>query len=179
MERRFSLADGMVLMVGLGLGLALMKVADMDRELARSWSRLTGDGMHWSLKNLLEAASEWGLFLGLPLGAGLTPFCLYYQSRGRPGYAACLIATVVLVPTLVLSGLLVALNGKRPNDYLAWHAVTTPLIGSAILSSWATLRLVGVWNPAPSWQDRLGRALGVLWIALGAMAAFLLCTQLV
>ena len=98
--------------------------------------------------------------LGLPLGAGLTPFCLYYQTRGRPGYAACLIATVVVIPMLVLTGILVVLTGKSPNDYLAWHAITTPLIGSAILSSWSTLRCLGAWSPAPSWQDRLGRAVG-------------------
>ena len=39
MEGRFSLADGMILMVGLSLGLALMKVADMDGELAQGWPR--------------------------------------------------------------------------------------------------------------------------------------------
>ena len=178
MERRFSLSDGMVLMVGLGAGLALMKVADLDGELARSWSKLTRGGMSWSLKTALETASEWGLFLGLPLGAGLTPFCLYYQSKGRPGYASCLIATAVVVPMLVVTGVRVALTGQRPNDYLAWHAFTTPLIGSAILSSWLTLRLMGAWNPEPSWRDRLGRAMGVMWIALGAMAVFLLFSEL-
>lgn len=179
MERRFSLADGMILMVGLSLGLALMKVADLDDEFAQGWKRLTEGGLNRPLKSLLEAASEWGVLIGLPLGAGLTPFCLYYQTRGRPGYAACLIATVVVIPMLVLTGILVALNTRPPNDYLAWHAVTTPAIGSAILSSWLTLRCLGAWSPVPSWQDRLGRAVGVVWIALGAMAGFLLCSQLV
>ena len=38
--------------------------------------------------------------------------------------------------------------------------------------SWLTLSLNRRWRPEPTWLDRLGRALGLYWIACGGMLAF-------
>lgn len=35
----------------------------------------------------------------------------------------------------------------------------------AVVISWATLWLVGLWRPVPTLRDRLGRAIGATWIA--------------
>jgi len=47
------------------------------------------------------------------------------------------------------------------------------LAGATVLGSWMTLILGRRWRAEPSWLDRLGRALGVYWLAMGAGAPFL------
>jgi hypothetical protein len=42
-------------------------------------------------------------------------------------------------------------------------------IGFAVAGVWLALLLVGRWKAEPSWIDRLGRALGCLWIVLTAV----------
>jgi hypothetical protein len=61
-------------------------------------------------------------------------------------------------------------------DSAAWMVgQTTPLyLGLAVLASWLTLRAGGWWRAEPSWIDRLGRALGVLWIAEAVIWAALI-----
>ncbi|WP_435021222.1 hypothetical protein TA3x_002256 [Tundrisphaera sp. TA3] len=39
-------------------------------------------------------------------------------------------------------------------------------IGIAVAALWAFLFLTGQWRPRPAWDDRLGRALGIFWIAI-------------
>jgi hypothetical protein len=41
----------------------------------------------------------------------------------------------------------------------------TLLAGVAVLVSWVCLLISGRWRAEPSWIDRLGRAMGVFWIA--------------
>jgi hypothetical protein len=41
----------------------------------------------------------------------------------------------------------------------------TPEAGFAVAGAWLALALGGRWRPEPSWIDRLGRAVGWLWIA--------------
>ena len=49
-----------------------------------------------------------------------------------------------------------------------------PLFGLAVLASWVTLVAGRRWRPEPSWVDRLGRALGLLWVLLGLASPLLL-----
>jgi hypothetical protein len=42
--------------------------------------------------------------------------------------------------------------------------------GFAVTGAWLTLALSGRWRAEASWIDRLGRALGIVWIALTAIA---------
>lgn len=173
MERRFSLSDGMILMLGLGLGLALMKASQLDQSLRLFWATLNTATPEWTGKRVFEAVLELTLVVGLPIGAGLTPCCLFFQKRGRPGYAACLIATVFVVPALVVIGVLVQLGGPGPDQYVGKLLFPTSLVGAAIFWSWLTLLFMGVWNPDPGWRDRLGRAMGVAWIVMGALCGYL------
>ncbi len=86
MERRFSLSDGMILMLGLGIGLAL----DEGVPTGPIAQTVLGDSEYghpeWTGKRVFEAVLELTLVVGLPISAGLTPCCLYFQKRGRPGY---------------------------------------------------------------------------------------------
>jgi hypothetical protein len=40
----------------------------------------------------------------------------------------------------------------------------TGQIGFGVLIAWTTLALARCWQPEPSWIDRSGRVLGVVWI---------------
>jgi hypothetical protein len=42
--------------------------------------------------------------------------------------------------------------------------MTTGRIGFAVVIARATLALAGCWRSEPTWIDRSGRALGVVWI---------------
>jgi hypothetical protein len=178
MERRFTLSDGMILTAGLGVGLALLKAADLDRELVRSWDRLLHSTTAWSPGVVIETIVEHALVLGLPFAAGMTPCCLYLQTRGRPGYAACLIATVLIVPSLAVAAIMVTLTGTPPNRYLFKLLLPTLVAGAGILASWITMRRFGVWKAEATWPDRMGRALGIMWIVMGAMCGYFVMSAL-
>ncbi len=46
--------------------------------------------------------------------------------------------------------------------------------GMAVASTWLALRIGGWWHPAPTWNDRAGRALGWYWIAVCLVDPFYL-----
>jgi hypothetical protein len=165
-------------MAGLGVGLALLKAAELDLELARMWGKLTSSRMVWSPGIVFEVVVEYALVAGLPLGAGLTPFCLFLQPKGRPGYVACLIATALIVPSLAITGVLVQLTGSPPIRFVGQQLLPALLAGAGIVASWLTMRLFGVWDPEPTWSDRMGRALGALWIVMGAVCGYIVLTVL-
>jgi hypothetical protein len=37
---------------------------------------------------------------------------------------------------------------------------------TAVMATWLTLRVMGRWKSEPTWDDRLGRFVGVSWVAL-------------
>jgi hypothetical protein len=45
-------------------------------------------------------------------------------------------------------------------------------VAVAVAATWITLAIVGRWRPERTWDDRLGRSLGVVWIV------FYLCAPL-
>jgi hypothetical protein len=47
-------------------------------------------------------------------------------------------------------------------------------IGFAVAGAWLSLLLAGRWQSEPSWVDRLGRAIGWLWLVL-ALVIWLRC----
>lgn len=55
-------------------------------------------------------------------------------------------------------------------------ASATMFGGFGVFVAWAGIALDGRWRPEKSWVDRMGRALGVCWIALGVPSGILLKT---
>jgi hypothetical protein len=41
-----------------------------------------------------------------------------------------------------------------------------PDVAVAVAMSWIVLAIVGRWHPERAWDDRLGRALGVVWMLI-------------
>jgi hypothetical protein len=169
--RPFFLSDGVTLVAAA----ALMLTA--GRALRTLW--MWGDAMAVYSANDLRVMS-WSLALIL-----LSLMLLLYQlarsrdrrrlRRGVPGlYVHPVIATVI---GLRLAGWAVQHLGVRPvwwtrramtylRDDFRFDATV------AIVASWLALAIVGHWRPERAWDDRLGRAIGALWLIFYLGAPF-------
>jgi hypothetical protein len=44
------------------------------------------------------------------------------------------------------------------------HMIQRGYVATAVAGAWFVLLLAGWWRPEPSWIDRAGRVIGILWI---------------
>jgi len=102
----------------------------------------------------------------------------------QPGAAACLGATAALliiaiwwVTTLATGRVVWAWRDAwlLPNGAAAsatgtnWPLIYGDRVGFTVAGTWLALWLTSRWRPEPTWGDRLGRALGWLWLAVTAV----------
>src|SRR5262249_30562253 len=95
----------------------------------------------------------------------------------QPGLAACGATILALGVThlgflaqcavgLIVMGQVLAIPWTSAPDYFFLQiAPSTVPIACAILAAWLILAVTGMRRPEPTWIDRTGRILGVLWIA--------------
>jgi hypothetical protein len=177
-SRRFLLSDIIVLVAAAALMLSA------DRAVHWIWSSFSswfGDMPSWNPWETMRMA--WSLALAslsLPLLCSLLlhPTDRSRLRRGAPGLLVHLaIATVVVVRLSgwVTQAAISALFWGRPGFYgQRWTVEVLNYLRDdlrrdaviAVLATWLTLNLVGRWEPEPTWDDRLGRFVGVLWVIL-------------
>jgi hypothetical protein len=164
-SRRFGLADMMILIVALALGLALagpafIIIADAIRSVPRNhFQTLAGVVQFVRFLNIIV----------LNFLVCLIPASLILRLRRprpplrtlihQPGFAACAAPVAVVLATLPLA--FFAPSG------LAGQVIEIGGQGLAVAAAplaWLFLIATRRWNPEPSWIDRLGRVLGVLWM---------------
>ncbi len=162
-SRPLSLADAMIFIIALGLGLALARpaiilIADGVRSDPR-WRFQTLAGAV-SLGRMLNIVLLNFLFFLLPA------FLIVRLRRPRPalrslicqpGFAACAAPVVIVLTTMPLA--LFPLSGLA--GQVIENAAQVLLVVAAPLA-WVFLVATRRWNPEPSWIDRLGRILGTL-----------------
>jgi hypothetical protein len=168
-ERRFSLADAMVLVAATVPGLMLLRSAVALGSFSLSPNPQAPRGRIF----IHELSVSNGCILGSLTFAVLV--LSFHRPRpnlreviGRPGFVACaavmaasllpLVHFVIGVTTLTATGLKVDLYF---NNTMLWLVNSA---GPMIIGAWIALALVGRWRPAPTWKDRLGCVLGVCWI---------------
>jgi hypothetical protein len=169
-SRPFGLGDAMILIVALALGLAvggpgIILIADAIRSVPRNHFRT------------LAGAVQLGRFLNIVLLSFLffliPAFLILRLKRprpplgsmiGQPGFAACASPVALFLIALPFSLL-------APSD-LGRHVIEIAgqvLLVAAVPLAWVSLIATRRWDPEPSWSDRSGRILGVLWtVALPA-----------
>ncbi len=158
--RPLGLADAMIFIVALGLGLAVARIQIVgDVRSAARWQFLTlagavslGRGLNIILLNFL--------FFLLPA------FLLVRLRRPRPalrslvsqpGFVACAVPVVIALATLPFA--LFPTSGLTEEVI---EIVVQVLMVAAAPLAWVFLIVTRRWNPEPGWIDRLGRILGAL-----------------
>ncbi len=190
--RPFSLFDAMVLVAAMAFGLGGLRVANSNLgELAEAFRESVTAIVHpeegwsawaWALYQIYGIAASFSI----PFACALTLAVLLLRFRRprpgirrlsrQPGLAACFAAAVPLIPSLVgLVGTAIV-GGPTPtvfphgtewDRWIGYAFILVPAYtGAAVLGAWSLLLISRRWRAEPSWIDRLGRALGLYWIAL-------------
>jgi hypothetical protein len=174
LQRRLTLFDAMVLMAMIGTGVASLRgfsVAEILRLGIRPRPNLLPVLRHGLVGPFLPCGLAWTLaVLLLRLGHPRPP--RRHLAR-QPGTVAC-VASVSVVGTGALALLLVMIVQfyKRTEQVALTDRFMTrfmeamaPYMGTGVLVAWMTSVLNRMWRPEPSWIDRMGRAIGVFWVA--------------
>lgn len=186
-SRRFTIGDGMILVALAACVLTLftqsiapIRIGNYVREWPGVVSYLYSGGPRpATFRNSSMEAIRHYLWMtpvttlvetGLPLFVLLTPaFLLFRLRKPRPSWRSLL-----RQPGMV--GCLAAVLAVLIEIDLMWFAVEIPTpmplnIGLAVVTAWTVLGVFRLWRSEPSWVNRLGRVLGVGWIAIGLWAA--------
>jgi hypothetical protein len=177
--RKFGLLDAMILVFGLALGSGCTRIfLEFD-----SYLHVHPDA---SFSDVLEerfARAECYLNLLILWLASLSAATLAIRLRRprpslrrlarQPGLVAC--AAAIAVGTLL--GVFEA-TAYSIEGFLGLANLYENLIsifrynGISVCIGWLVLAVCGAWRPERSWIDRLGRGLGVLWIATSLTVEF-------
>lgn len=97
-----------------------------------------------------------------------------------PSWAAALAFTVINVlsidqtmPEFKNGTTYAQQGGVWVQGFAEWSSL---LGGFAVLIAWGTLALAGRWRAEPTWLDRLGRLVGLAWIAMALAACYAMRT---
>lgn len=160
-RRRFTLADGMILIAALAIGLAMARAYD-PLYTARDLPAFLKRG--WGAPACVVAA--------------LAPALIALQARWkrrlptrvllRPGTIACcallLAASIGIV--IEVTHVVAASSLPRTPPLALFNGIWSSafnLMPSAVVGAWVTLALTGRWRPARHWIDRAGRGVGLYW----------------
>jgi hypothetical protein len=154
--RRISILDVMILVAASAVGLALARTIVSDAT---------------SVMLLLER--PFAFFL-LALTLAYIPIRLrgprpsLHRLVCQPGMAACCAVAIVVAIDATSWGIFWAkLKPEDATNMVArfWR-LTKEHPGPAVAATWLGLILSRRWRPEPGWIDRVGRLIGVLWIAI-------------
>lgn len=171
-RRRFTIADGMVLVVATAVGLMLARayinsIFEHYPPRFRTAALLArGSG------NCLAAAC---MLVLIPLRLKQPRPPLRRLVR-QPGFAACVAAAVALGWAAVDAGCEAALMASHDPAswpfYQIWHSETRH-VAAAVVGAWLALWASGLCRPERGWVDRLGRVLGGWWLVWLAVSPIL------
>ena len=193
-RRRFTLVDGMILVAAVAFGFGLLHswYPYCSMFWALFFERLPSLKA-WS-KDLIQYFLTLFLSSAMPFAVSATVATMGSRLRGprprsrrlarQPGWMACLAASLGLLSAWAFtwarystsSSFIRCCHLSPPDDgmeYNTFSHVAAQLAGFAVVVAWATLLAGRRWRAEPSWVDRLGRLVGLAWIAMGLMAAYL------
>jgi hypothetical protein len=188
---RFSLGAGMLLIAATGIGLAATRhvIGTMLGGQTSLFELMSRPRWGWNAVEVIRRAQDL-LAASLPVFGGWTLVLPFLQPRHpggvrrnllrRPGVTACLSAILGIgLGAVVMTG--TALTGKLVEgrlrlsvvDWIQYYMLEQLLIyaGVAVAVVWTIQALSGRWKSSDDWTDRLGRFLGILWIAAGLLWA--------
>ncbi len=179
-RRAPTLADAMVVIAGTAVACLLVQTSVGPIDPTNLWDALANSpASSWTPLNLALVLGELGTLVLVPLLAvgsatlAMTVICVPRPDRfrlvRRPGVMACLQVGLVvgLVACLGLARYLGASQPGGVEEIVGYCSVfVSGLSGLAVAACWITMAMMGMWRPEASWVDRLGRVLGMAWIAV-------------
>ena len=163
--RPFGLADAMIFVIAVGLGLAVARpaIALIFDAIASDWRwRFTTLGGAVSLGRMLNIVLLNFLFFLLPAFLIVRlrrPRPSLYAIAGQPGFIGCATPIAIILALMPLP----LLSPSEQAEHVIEITGQVLLVIAAPLA-WAFLIATRRWNPQPTWIDRLGRILAVLGI---------------
>jgi len=187
--RPFGLADAMLLVVAAATGLWLNRVELHWLGVEFFWNTDPYNKTQLILSLVLPyVAVGTAALLGMRLRQPHPPL---RRLARQPGAVACMVASAVLlvtvgwVATTMATGHIVEFSqfitpvpfkggghGRGGTFYYPGGrmlVVYGDRVGFAVAGAWLSLLLSGHWRPERTWIDRLGRAMGWLWLGLTAV----------
>jgi hypothetical protein len=179
--RPFTLLDALVLVMALALGMAQVKA------YYSTYATGPAEMEYFTIGRLTYAAWAGTLTpLLFPIGPALVALRLVTLRRParrltrEPGLVAALVTGVLGAAVFTERLLTGILPGPPHTSPLASRGILVEvmsslsvLLGPAILSVWILQYLSGRWSPQANWIDRTGRALGIFWMILYGLLAWL------
>ena len=114
------------------------------------------------------------------IGSGVAMFARPRSWRRRSIRGTGVIAVAALAPWLALCVLSEFLTRRFPKSawgyegtFHIWSEIARP-IGGAVVALWLLLWVGRSWRAEPSWRDRLGRSLVILWLGYALVEEFFL-----
>jgi hypothetical protein len=189
-RRRFKLVDTMILVAATAIGCSWMPWISHQTEGEVSWSTFfekvdlyrSSDQASWTpgeVAMMLAVVGSYFAYLTAPLFMVWTLALIPIRVIGprprwrrlacQPGMmAACAAGLAVVFEGLMIALVMLIIPQLDRFQLLELTTPLTPLfVGLAVSTSWMTLLVGRRWRPEASWVDRLGRALGIGWIATG------------
>jgi hypothetical protein len=166
-RRRFTIADGMIFVAGAAL--AVMLTHEYDTSFYVVWKRVSAD----RLLILVQGSSQ---CVAAAFMLALIPIRLLRPRPGlrrlvrQPGFAACCAIAAVLVLGFIEGLMWVVFRDVQKGQGDSWPFQQLWEIGVGyrgpfvVAGAWLLLALTGRWRAEKSWVDRLGRALGAVWV---------------
>ena len=93
-----------------------------------------------------------------------------------PGLAACLAVSAASLLNALCGWDVAIIRPSVPLDVftVAVLRIVEPLpLGAAVVGIWSVLIFDRRWRPEPTWMDRIGRCLGIYWLAAGLVVPLL------
>jgi hypothetical protein len=158
---RFRIADGLVLIAAVAVGLGLI--------------RFTGEENVWT-RGSIARGEGWHCLMALALSWSVAGLGLARQGAGRrralraPGVLACVAVAVATTMNFAsLSHSLLELKRGRIPARWVWQGtilatVEPDLMAIAVAATWAMLLVNRRWRSRRDWLDRAGLGLGLVWI---------------
>lgn len=169
--RRFTISDFMILIVIFAVWFFYIRwFFESNRYIVRPRHRMY--------------ANYWGVFLSLLFWSSVAllilrmrkPRASVLRISRQPGFAACVAVVVCFLTHNLVYGVnaLVTLSrlpdrGTMPRlqnitRNMIDGALSTYEVASGIMLLWFYLAVSGRWRAEPSWIDRSGRLVGILWL---------------
>jgi hypothetical protein len=183
-SERLTIADTTILVGVAAVGFGVFRLILPILGWPLSWSFIVATPPQgWTLRLRLERALM-AQVPTLPVAAAWTLVLPVLQRRRtrswrravrRPGLAACMAAAIGWAWASACAGLMFlgdrgssAAPRLTANFWVGYYLdLMFEPMGLAVAVAWIFQALGGRWRPVPDWSDRIGRALGIYWIAVG------------